>query len=548
MTACLTDDDIAALLHGRLSTVGTAKAEQHMDACAACRRLVSQVAKSSFVNVPSSIEEDDDPTDPESTPPDLWPGSIVAARFRLLRLLGRGGMGRVYLADDLVLETQVAIKILAPEFAQTRLFKHLHHEVRLARRVSHANVCRLFDIGTSGSLHFITMEALLGETLEARLARGPVSEGQASAILAQICGALEAAHASSVVHRDLKPSNIMLAPDGKATVMDFGLAQDLAVEGSPERVGTPAYWAPEQKRGEAATVASDIYAVGLLAYELLVGLRAPRSKPPNLQKLPRRWRALVGRCVAEAPKERFASVARLRGALASMPITHRRRWMWGAALCVLLAVPAAIAALAHWPVAELDTRNPRPPPSHLPAAPPAAIATTPAPAKVPASSALRRPVNRHASEGHVKHPAPPKSEEPPAPSPAPAQDEVVTRVAALQRAQAQLGILEADAPAYREALSDARQHLQQGDTQGALTAVDLAEAQLRRVQIDETFVGKKLQRLSLAAKDKVLPPAAAEDLRARFAQVHTAYFKGDYEKANEHLNGIWRLLQAHVQP
>jgi serine/threonine-protein kinase len=210
------------------------------------------------------------------------PGSLIEDRYRVIGLLGRGGMGEVYRADDLRLGQQVALKFLPPALAtDARRLAQFHNEVRTARQVSHPNVCRVYDIGelkTGGeSQIFITMEYVGGEDLSILLRRiGRLPEERAIELARQIAAGLAAAHERGVLHRDLKPANIMLDETGRVRIMDFSLAAAGAVDDI--RAGTPAYMAPEQLEGREVTVRSDIYALGLVLYELFTGRRAFNAK------------------------------------------------------------------------------------------------------------------------------------------------------------------------------------------------------------------------------------------------------------------------------
>ena len=201
------------------------------------------------------------------------PGTILDNRYRILSLAGRGGMGEVYRADDLRLGQPVALKFL-PELLShdpVRLAQ-FHNEVRTARQVSHPNVCRVYDIGEMNGQLFITMEYVDGEDLSSLLRRiGRLPEDKGIEIARQICAGLAAAHERGVLHRDLKPANIMLDGSGKVRIMDFSLAAIGEVQDI--RAGTPAYMAPEQLAGQDVTVRSDIYALGLVLYELFTGRR-----------------------------------------------------------------------------------------------------------------------------------------------------------------------------------------------------------------------------------------------------------------------------------
>jgi len=210
------------------------------------------------------------------------PGAVLEGRYRIVGLLGRGGMGEVYRADDLRLGQQVAIKFLPAGIgSDTVKLAQFHNEVRMARQVSHHNVCRVHDIGevatSAGAQLFITMEYVDGEDLAASLKRvGRFPEDKALDLARQICAGLAAAHDRGVIHRDLKPANIMLDRNGQVRLMDFGLAA--AGTADDIRAGTPAYMAPEQLLGREVTARSDIFALGLVLYELFTGKRVFTAK------------------------------------------------------------------------------------------------------------------------------------------------------------------------------------------------------------------------------------------------------------------------------
>ena len=205
------------------------------------------------------------------------PGTVLAGRYRIVGLLGRGGMGEVYRADDLKLEQPVALKFLprALEGDAERL-ERLYGEVRMARQVSHPAVCRVWDIGEEEGQHFLSMEFVDGENLASLLRRiGRLPGDKALDIARQVAAGLAAAHEQGVLHRDLKPANVMLDGQGKVRLTDFGLAGlASSVAGEDVRSGTPSYMSPEQLQGREVTVRSDIYALGVLLYELFTGRRA----------------------------------------------------------------------------------------------------------------------------------------------------------------------------------------------------------------------------------------------------------------------------------
>jgi serine/threonine-protein kinase len=201
---------------------------------------------------------------------------MFGSRYRIVARLGKGGMGEVYRADDLTLGQTVALKLLPKQLAANEERRaRLLSEVRIARQIAHPNVCRVYDVGELEGEHFITMEYVHGEDLAALLHRiGRLPKDKGIEIARQICAGLAAAHERGVLHRDLKPANIMLDERGKVRITDFGLAaaaDDLKANAGE---GTPAYMAPEQLAGREVTVRSDIYALGLVLYEIFTGRRA----------------------------------------------------------------------------------------------------------------------------------------------------------------------------------------------------------------------------------------------------------------------------------
>jgi serine/threonine-protein kinase len=217
------------------------------------------------------------------------PGQIIAERYRVVALAGRGGMGEVYRAEDLTLEQVVALKFLPAALSQdAAALARFHAEVRTARQVSHPNVCRMFDIGEADGTLFLTMEYVDGEDLASVVRRiGRLSPDKATEIARQVCAGLAAAHERGVIHRDLKPANVMLDGAGKIRITDFGLAGIAAsIKGADVRAGTPAYMSPEQLAGRDVSTKSDIYSLGLILYEILTGKRAfEASTLPELMKL-----------------------------------------------------------------------------------------------------------------------------------------------------------------------------------------------------------------------------------------------------------------------
>ena len=200
---------------------------------------------------------------------------MLGARYRIIARLGQGGMGEVYRADDLKLGQSVALKFLPATLERDPIrLGQFHNEVRLARQIAHKNVCRMYDIGEAEGLPFLTMEYVDGEDLSALLRRiGRLPEDKALDIARQLCAGLAAAHERGVLHRDLKPANVMIDGNGQVRITDFGLAA-IAGQIDEVRVGTPAYMAPEQLSGKGVSVQSDLYALGLILYEVFTGRRA----------------------------------------------------------------------------------------------------------------------------------------------------------------------------------------------------------------------------------------------------------------------------------
>lgn len=279
----------------------------------------------------------------------LIPGQTLAGRYRVRAFLGRGSVGEVYEAEDLELAGRVALKILRPEIARDeRVVRRFEQEILLTHRVTHPNVCRMFDLihqdaaGREPARVFLTMELLRGETLEDLLVRqGPLRPEEALPIVRQITAGLAAAHEAGVVHRDLKSSNVFLAtfpPGPRAVVTDFGLAWSAeseaaaALTATGELIGSPAYMAPEQVRGETASPVTDVYALGVVLFETVTGqlpfvgksafytalkrlsepAPSPRTLVPDLDPV---WEEVILRCLERVPADRFASMRDVASAL-----------------------------------------------------------------------------------------------------------------------------------------------------------------------------------------------------------------------------------------
>jgi serine/threonine-protein kinase len=217
------------------------------------------------------------------------PGDVLAGRYRIAGLLGRGGMGEVYRADDLKLRQPVALKFL-PEILSTdgASLARFYQEVSVARQVSHRHVCRVYDIGDAEGFHFISMEYVRGETLSSLLKRiGRLPEDKAVETARQLCAGLAAVHDAGVLHRDLKPANVMIDERGDVRITDFGIAAPTSDASARDSLaGTPAYMSPEHLAGKELTTKSDLYSLGLVLYELFTGHKAfEASTLPELMRL-----------------------------------------------------------------------------------------------------------------------------------------------------------------------------------------------------------------------------------------------------------------------
>jgi tetratricopeptide (TPR) repeat protein/predicted Ser/Thr protein kinase len=203
-------------------------------------------------------------------------GSVIAGRYEILKLLGEGGMGAVYKARDQEVDRLIALKVIRPELAgHSSVLQRFKQELILARTVTHRNVIRIYDLGVADGCRFITMEFIEGRDLSSVLEERKLAPEEVVKILRQVCGALEAAHLEGVVHRDLKPQNVMLEASGRVVVMDFGLARSMEATGLTQAgaiMGTPAYMSPEQARGIPADERSDIFSLGIIAYQMLTGV------------------------------------------------------------------------------------------------------------------------------------------------------------------------------------------------------------------------------------------------------------------------------------
>jgi len=262
-------------------------------------------------------------------------GELINTRYQIIGLLGKGGMGEVYRANDRKLDQPVALKFLPESMAQdAAMLARFHNEVRVARQVSHPNVCRVYDLGDLNGQPYLSMEYIDGEDLGSLLRRiGRLPADRAIEFTRRICAGLAAAHDKGVLHRDLKPSNIMVDSKGQVFITDFGLA---AVTGelreAQAREGTPAYMAPEQLAGKEVTARSDIYSLGLVLYEMFAGRRpfeartlaemmrlqqqsTPASITTTVKDVDPAVERVIQRCLAPDPRQRPATALAVAAAL-----------------------------------------------------------------------------------------------------------------------------------------------------------------------------------------------------------------------------------------
>jgi serine/threonine protein kinase len=310
-------------------------------------------------------------------------------QYQIVQEIGRGGMAVVYRAYQPALERYVAIKVLPRELTfDPEFVARFLREAKAAARLNHPNIVTIHDVGQVDGTYFIVMEYVEGPSLTQLLEqRGTLSPEQATRIIAQVASALHYAHRQGFAHRDVKPGNILLAPDGTVKLTDFGIVK--AAEGTRltqtgKLLGTPAYMSPEQARGSGIGYGTDIYSLGVVAYEMLSGqvpfsgdtmavLHAHIYEPPNLSVLPRGVRGVVGKALAKDPRQRYESATTfaqsLRAAVGGVDVAPRPvpRWVWGIGAVAVVLVAGILGAV-------IAAQNRAGPP---PASPTPATAETP---------------------------------------------------------------------------------------------------------------------------------------------------------------------------
>jgi eukaryotic-like serine/threonine-protein kinase len=302
----------------------------------------------------------------------LTEGTIVDGRYELRQMLGRGGMGIVYRAFDRTLEEEVALKILRPDVASVAdLTKRFRSEIKLARRVRHRNVCGIHEYGEDGPIHYIAMELVTGVDLKRQLqAHGPLAPAEAWDVAVQIAEGLDAIHHADVVHRDLKAHNIMRDARGVVRVMDFGIAKALGMASggatvTGQIIGTPEYMSPEQARGDQIDFRSDIYALGIVVFEIFTGSVPFRGEtpiatlfkhiqdPPPLEDrrgIPPRLVPILKRALAKDPADRYESARAMAAALRE---GFEKEKALGSEPTAVFNVPTVVPAVVAAPAAEV---------------------------------------------------------------------------------------------------------------------------------------------------------------------------------------------------
>jgi serine/threonine protein kinase len=271
---------------------------------------------------------------------ELAPGSTFARRYQIIEDLGKGGMGRVYKVLDMEVREKLALKLLSPDIASDeQTIERFRNELKLARGISHRNICRMYDLGREEGSYFITMEYVPGEDLKSLIHRiGALPVGKAVSIARQICEGLTEAHGQGVVHRDLKPQNIMIDREGNARIMDFGIARSLktkGITGGGVMIGTPEYMSPEQVDGKEADRRSDIYSLGIILFEMLTGrlpfegdtplsvaVKQKSEAPPDPRKfnaqIPEDLKRIILRCLDKSKDRRYQRAEEILDELAKI--------------------------------------------------------------------------------------------------------------------------------------------------------------------------------------------------------------------------------------
>lgn len=316
-------------------------------------------------NAEQPVEKNHDTLTHYDTAQELHSGSELGTRYKIIRLLGAGGMGRVYLAHDLELNTDVAIKVIRPELGQSeKTLERLRNELLLARKVSHRNIVRIHDIGEVEGMKYLSMSYTEGPSLREILRKDrPLPWDRVLEIGRQICEGVAAAHEEGIIHRDLKPANILLDDTDRVFITDFGIARSLSTSDLTQTgaiLGTPAYFSPEQARGEKVDVRSDIYAIGLILYEMLTGelpfLTGNIESALRKRQVPKFFVGIPRKCLDQDPDRRYQSAGDLLRDLqnrSGTKETWKNRFNRKHVLAAFIVL-ALIALIVFWP----DARPP----------------------------------------------------------------------------------------------------------------------------------------------------------------------------------------------
>lgn len=373
-SSCLSEGELAGFARGELDAEARERAERHIDTCGPCAQLLDEA-----MHLVDSSAGADAERGGLAWVTTFRAGALVANRYEIRRFLARGGMGEVYEAYDRVLQARVALKTVSSSACDNqRAIRDLREEVKLALRVTHPNVCRIHGLGThvlheGAHLYFLTMEFVEGETLGKLIRKsGPLSVSEAQSFARALLYGLSAAHSAGILHRDFKSDNVIVrtGADGQRTpvILDFGLARNLdersrARTTSRAFVGTLTYMAPEQVEGTSLSRATDIYAFGVVWFEMLTGKLPFRgspqmsalerlSKPPAVPSqvnpaIPRALDSVLLRCLHRQPSERFETADAVLAAMPSLknevPSVAPRRRALGIAFGVVL-----VLAVSYW--------------------------------------------------------------------------------------------------------------------------------------------------------------------------------------------------------